>query len=341
MSNPKEPILVVGTGRCGSTALSDVIRTNPRWLSLSELFSSLTPGAFPSGPLTGAEFASMLAQRRLDYKVLLANRLEPPEFLYAVDSPRTRFSRETGVPALTMTTLPHLDEGDELLDEICADVAGWSSAPIGAHYRRLFDSLCNRFGAERWIERSGGSLDYLSSLLDLFPDARFVHVYRDGTSCVLSMARHATFRMLILRMRLTMRFGLDPFDVDERPPALTEGSLGDLLPERFDAQAFMGDRFPLWWFAGVWTSQIARGVTALASLPPERVLHMRFEDLLAEPLEQVARLASFVDDEVDATWARRAAAHILVDRPRAAGELDSTARSIVARGEKILRDAGL
>jgi putative sulfotransferase len=342
MSDAKAPVLVVGTGRCGSTALSEVIRTNPRWLSLSELFSSLTPGAFPERPLSGSEFAAMLARRRLDYRVLLANRLEPQEFLYPVDAPGARFTRETGVPALAMTTLPHLDgAGDELLDEICDEASAWGSEPIAAHYRRLFERLRGRFGAETWIERSGGSLDYIDSLLEGFPGARFVHIYRDGTRCVLSMSRHATFRMLVLRMRLTMRFGVDPFDSDERPAALTTGSLAHLLPERFDAEAFMGDGFPLWWFAGAWTSQIARGLEALASLPPERVLHMRFERLLAEPVEQVGRLQAFVDGDVDAGWARAAASLVVPGRSRADGELDSTARAIVARGEKILRDAGL
>jgi hypothetical protein len=31
-----------------------------------------------------------------------------------------------------------------------------------------------------WVERSGGSLLYMSQLADLFRDAKFGHLYRDG-----------------------------------------------------------------------------------------------------------------------------------------------------------------
>ena len=46
-----------------------------------------------------------------------------------------------------MTALPHLDGvGDELLDEICTELAGWGSEQIGVHYCRLFDWLRRRWG---------------------------------------------------------------------------------------------------------------------------------------------------------------------------------------------------
>ena len=338
--SPKEPIFVVGTGRCGSTALSDVIRTNPRWLGLSELFNGLTPGAFPGEPLTGAAFAAKLSCRRLDYRVLLANHLEPREFLYRVDDPGSRFTRDTGVPAISMTVLPTLsDEPDLLLDEVLAEVEHWPEAPIDAHYRQLFEWLRERHDGERWLERSGGSLDYLDSLLELFPEARFVHIYRAGADCALSMARHPSFRMLILRTRMRMRLGVDPY-AGEAAPA-EAGAFANLLPDNFDVDTFLGDSIPLWWFAGTWTSQIARGVSALASLSPERVLHMRYEDVVADPVGQVERFATFVDGDVDAAWAREAARVIARDSPGSSGELVKTARAIVERGEKVLREAGL
>jgi putative sulfotransferase len=284
----------------------------------------------------------MLARRRVDCDVLLRNRLEPPEFLYPADEPRGQFSRESGVPALSMIAVPHLeDPGDELLADICAEATRWGRESIGVHYRRLFDWLRDRYGAERWIERSGGSLDFADSLAELFPDARFVHLYRDGVACVASMERHPVFRIIVLRMQMAMRFGLDPFETDERSPELVEGSLARFLPERFDADAFMGDAIPQWWFAALWTNQLVRGMPVLASLPPERVLHIRFEDLLSEPAEQIARFVSFVDGDADPVWAESAARLVARRPPPPRTELDPTALRIVERGERILRDAGL
>jgi hypothetical protein len=40
------PVFIVGTGRCGSTMMSNVVRLHPRLLSLSEFFTSLAGRAF-------------------------------------------------------------------------------------------------------------------------------------------------------------------------------------------------------------------------------------------------------------------------------------------------------
>ena len=47
------PVLVLSTGRCGSTLISDVLNTHPEVLSLSEFFANVGMKAFvrkrPSG----------------------------------------------------------------------------------------------------------------------------------------------------------------------------------------------------------------------------------------------------------------------------------------------------
>ena len=42
-------VIVVSTGRCGSTMLSNMLRLNPEILSLSEFFSLLMPDPLRSG----------------------------------------------------------------------------------------------------------------------------------------------------------------------------------------------------------------------------------------------------------------------------------------------------
>ncbi|MFG2525973.1 sulfotransferase [Streptomyces sp. NPDC048527] len=62
MTTTRPPMtFVVGTGRSGSTALSEILRLHPAVLSLSELLATIEPGALPEEPLDGEEFWEILA----------------------------------------------------------------------------------------------------------------------------------------------------------------------------------------------------------------------------------------------------------------------------------------
>lgn len=336
------PVLVVGTGRCGSTALSAAAALHPSWLSLSELFSPFLPEPFPPGELPGPAFEGLISDPRLDMRLALTHHLEPPEFLYPVDG-GGRYTRETGVPPLSVVALPHLvGVGDELLEELRGEVRAWPPAPAAAHFRRLLDGLARRFGKSRWVERSGGSLAFLGPLLDAFPDAKVVHLWRDGLACSASMSRHASFRLALVRREMRRRFGVDPYLTPERPPALLASELAACLPERFDPEAFRALDLPLSKFAGLWSSQLLMGLERLAALPADRLLHLGFEELLGDPGGTLARLARFVDGDVPEPWLARAAALIRPER-RSPPPPDPGARvqRIVAEGHRQLRRAGV
>jgi putative sulfotransferase len=64
------PTFIVGTGRCGSTMLSNMIREHPRILGLSEFFISVTDcartpqameQAFPQDAIDGPTFWKIIA----------------------------------------------------------------------------------------------------------------------------------------------------------------------------------------------------------------------------------------------------------------------------------------
>jgi putative sulfotransferase len=56
----KPPVFIVGTGRCGSTMMSNVVRLHSRLLSLSEFFTSLAGRAFTLRELDGERFWQLL-----------------------------------------------------------------------------------------------------------------------------------------------------------------------------------------------------------------------------------------------------------------------------------------
>src|SRR5439155_17430156 len=206
------PYFVVSTGRCGSTLISDMLRLHPRVLSLSELIGMLTPGAFPGSqrPIYAEQFWAHLSTPRRRMSLMYRHDIVFDEVLYR-PGPGRRYTAETGVPPLLLTALPHLtDEPEALFDEIREFVLTQGPVPIGVHYTKLFEWLRDRFGRQIWVERSGSSLAYLRELIDNFPGARFIHLFRDGRETAVSMTRHHAFRRSVLTALSECNFGVDP-----------------------------------------------------------------------------------------------------------------------------------
>ncbi|MBQ1088037.1 sulfotransferase [Streptomyces sp. B93] len=329
MPNPIEAppgqVFVTGTGRCGSTLVSELLRDHPQVLSLSELFNHLTDmyrisaRVFPEGTVTAREFWGILSSRNAVNRLLTAHGIAPKEILYRPTAPGARFSAEDGIPALLLTTLPHLtDTPDALYDEIEAAVASFPDAPVADHYALLFSWLCARFGKTLWAERSGGSLILAGQFREHFPDARYLHIVRDGRDCALSMSRHTGFRMAAVVMALHLTLGRDPYAEQPSGEPAKESELGfvpeellPFLPDRFDAAAVRDYRVPVSLFGTYWADEMQRGTQALSLLPPENVLHVWYEDLLAAPEETLHRIGEFLGaDFVDAEWEKRAAARV-------------------------------
>ncbi|NBM20007.1 sulfotransferase [Streptomyces sp. GC420] len=320
------PLFVTGTGRCGSTLVSGLLREHPQVLSLSELFNHLTDmyrltaSVFPEGTIGAARFWKILSARNAVNGIMSRNGISPREILYPADR-GARYTAETGVPALLLTTLPHLtDDPDALYDEIAEAVAGFPDAVVGDHYTRLFGLLCDRFGKRLWAERSGGSLILTGQYAQHFPEARFLHIVRDGRDCALSMSRHRGFRMAAVVMALGLTLGQDPYAMEDPGSADLRYVPEDLLPflpDRFDARAFEEYEVPAALFGAYWSDEMRRGMEALSVLPEDRVMHVWYEDILDHPEESLARIAAFLGPEyADDAWVRRSAA--LVGRPGSA-----------------------
>lgn len=304
------PTFIVGTGRCGSTMLSDVLRLHPDLLSVSEFFTLVTDlggriaETFPDGEIAGHAVHAIVAGAHPKQTLMHRHGIAMSEVLYRPTDP--------AVPAILQTTLPHLTpEPDALFAEVAAFVRGLSPAPIGVQYTRLFDWLTARFGKQRWVERSGGSLRIVRRLLDAFPGARFVHIVRDGRTTAMSMSRHHGFRMALIALQLTEILGCDPFESDDRRDlADVPDELAPFLPEAFEAEAFRTYETPLPLCGHYWSGEIMEGVQVLSSIAADRVLTLRYEDFLATPKLAIARLIEFVDGRVDATWVDDVAAMV-------------------------------
>ena len=288
--------------------VSDILNLHPRVLSLSEFFSFIGMGSFRRRRATSDKMWGLYSRQQSRTRLMLRGRYS--ELVYPVDDPGYRFTLED-LPPILCATLPHLtDRPDELFDELEPVVRSQPKQPPAAHFRHLFEGLCGRLGRSVWVERSGGSLLYGARLLREFPDARVIHVYRDGRDTAISMSRHYLFRMIVATMRRMRSWGINAMSLMSRGRTWDRVSL---WMELFTSKFFNPDKLPyhkltLRDFGTFWSGMIERGHTMFGHFPSERLLNVRFEDVQAQPEKHVRRLIRFIDPGLeDEAWVRAAA----------------------------------
>ncbi|WP_037824727.1 sulfotransferase [Streptomyces sp. NRRL B-1347] len=335
---------VIGTGRSGSTALSRILNSHPAVLSLNEYLASVGGAAFPEGKVTGEEFWQALFRPAPHFERMILSGVPLPEFLYT-RRPGRYASETTGIPALSLMVLPHLtDDPDGLLDELGAAVTPWPERTAAEHHEALFDLLRARFGRTAVVERSGYSTGWAPMLRTAFPYARFVHMFRDGPDCALSMSRHTGYRAIALLREIKERTGVEDLaDLTDAQVRALPADLSPLLGERFAAALVRDRHIPLRTFADLWSELVTEGTEFLDRLPIDQGTTLAYEDLLDAPRDELTRLAAFVGVDPLPQWldgacalldhSRRGSARQLTD-----AELDEL-REACAPGTHVLERA--
>lgn len=301
MSGALPPVFVVGTGRCGSTLLSRCLGAHADILSLSEFWVFATDlggriaEAFPEERIDGEALWRTLSAVLPRQTLMLRQDVMMEEALYR-PGPGRRFTKESGIPAIAATTLPHLSpDPDALFEEVGAICRALPEGTAGECYAALFDRMRQARGARVWVERSGGSLRLIRRLRNAFPEARFVHIVRDGRDTAISMSRHHGFRLVLAASAITEIFGVDPYESEDRTLEIDlPDELLPYLPERFDPAFFRADATALPLCGHYWSGEIRAGLEELAGLGGEQLLTLRYEDLLARPREVLERFFRFI-----------------------------------------------
>ena len=301
--NEIAPVFVFSTGRCGSTVVSQMLNRHPDILSLSEFFSVLGLKAFPGRKVTGDWMWRLYSEPSA--RTAITAREYPGGLLYPFDDPAARFEIAT-LPPIMAVTLPHLtDRCEELYDEAENFVRAQPRALPGDHFRALFNWLCGRLGKKVWIERSGGSLFMASRLLRHFPEARIVHLFRDGRETTLSMSRHPPTRLGLAVMRRARRRGVDLYRLLERlerSDRLTY-MLVAWSRQRSNVDTLLSEQITLSEVAGFWRNMIETGNRVFGHLGPDRLFNLRFEDLQHNAEREALRLVRFISPELEnPTW---------------------------------------
>lgn len=255
-----KPIFIVGTGRCGSTMLSTLINQHPDILSLSEFFAFLTdlggriPKIFTPKTMDGEEFWEMISAITPRESFMIKHNIITPEILYPLKSSSAKYSVKTGIPSILQVTLPHLTKDhDQVFMELGQYICQQGQCEIRTHFDQLFHWLIERFNKTVWVERSGGVFAYIKELFQFYPDARFIHIVRDGRNTALSMTKHLAFRLFLIANMLTQSLKVDPYKSTDRTHIEeVPEELRCFLPEHFNREAFLSYQLPyeLWVSSG-------------------------------------------------------------------------------------------
>lgn len=311
---------IVGTGRCGSTLLSRMLAMSPEVLSLFEFFTGLDGAQrFDAAPIDGERFADLVTAEQPFVTAVVRREYEVEEIVYPFE--RGRYRRGDTLPWLLVTMIPRLtDEPDALFAELEQFARSRPTAAPADHYHALFDWLTGKIGRKCWIERSGSSVEYAADLYRLFPEARFVHLHRDGAEVALSMREHHAYRLPIALL-------YDAPVADGRRPSEMEAVDVNCTPSADDPISLILQARPSAEYYGrYWSDQIVRGYAGISRIAGERFMECSFEELVREPRRELAKIAGFFGIG-DGAWIDEAARMVRGVPPLRAGTLDAAERA--------------
>lgn len=299
--------IIISSGRCGSTLLSDLIAEEPETLSAQEFLMSVAPWARSQEVITGREYWEVLSSPKPELTTLFRIGLPPKEVRYPSDG---RWSgRLTELPRILVITLSKLtSDPDALFDQVAERVPEFPTQSVGQHHQMFLDLLAELTGKVRWVERSGGSSHVAPYVLKAFPTAKIVYLTRNWQDTARSMSRHPSFQLIQLRMEFLGKCGLDPFRL--APGQEVPQEMERFLPDRITADLLRERGEDLSRYLGLCAFMHAQAEQALSDTPPTHLLKMTYEDLVADPVGELSRLGEFLEFADWRGWAQRVAGRV-------------------------------
>jgi putative sulfotransferase len=307
--------LILSSGRCGSTLLSNLIAMEPDTLSVQESLVIRNLDLWKSDDkITGAEYWDILARPPLQWEVAVRIGAIDTEVRYPATG---RWGGDLAtVPPIARVTLPAIsDDPDSLFDLLHARVPIFPAQTLAQHHLMFIDLLASLQQRRRWVERSGASSAVADPLLEKFPFDRVVYLTRDMAETASSMSRHGAFQFSSIRLELLFHCGFDPYaDLtrsrthvgDRQIPA----EIRCLLPERLTLKTLAERGGNVEQHKLAWLHMSYAAEAALAKHAPPQLLRMRYEDLVTAPEEQLTRLAEFLGFADPAGWVVQAAKRV-------------------------------
>ena len=251
---------MIGTGRCGSSLIHEVVARHPHVGFLSNVEDNL------SAPPSVGRWNRAVYQR-------VPQRL--------TRKGRARFAPSEGYRTLDRNVSPIISA--PVRDLTAADVTPW----LSQRFRAFFAERAAAQGAPVFLHKFTG-WPRAGFVREVMPDARFVHVVRDGRAVASSL----------LQMEWWQGWG--------GPQAWSFGPLPDAYAAEWEAS---GRSFAL--LAGLeWKLLIDAFEAAKAGVPDEQWLEVRYEDVVRSPADGFRRIVEFLGLEWSDAFAATLARHV-------------------------------
>lgn len=130
----------------------------------------------------------------------------------------------------------------------------------------IFGLAMNETEKKRWLEKTPTNILYMKELLEIFPEAKLIHIYRDGRDVAASIIAN----------------GFWPIWKNDVLPVYTR------LKNRSVKNC-----------AIYWREFLRFGFKQAQDLPPNRCIHIKMEDLMAKTEETLREICDFVDETFD------------------------------------------
>lgn len=202
MNAPLDPAFIVGVPRSGTTLLVNLVGAHPLIAPIYEtrflrnLLVLCEWSRWFWGDSLSRRLAGILGESRLRSRLLKeCEKFREKVISYSRPVPEddgTRQSYESfpfgGILCIHYSLEELVRETDRWLDQL--RVGGLSSAGVYPSARdyvdRLFAIHCSRMNKPHWINKTPGLIGYLDRLSLLYPNARCLHILRDGRDIAVS-----------------------------------------------------------------------------------------------------------------------------------------------------------
>jgi Sulfotransferase family len=249
-------VFVGGTGRSGTTVFSRLLGTHPRVFTL-RWESQFVVAKHGLIDVIDADFAKPQLETFFE-------RLHGRWF-NRVLNPGKPNEYEAGLSS--DISADQLKAEAARFSQELTDRDGRSGTALAADFvRRLIEPPTVAAGASRWCEKTPRNCLYVDRLAEMFPDALFVNVLRDGRDVACSMVER----------------GFWPIAATHRFPETS----------RFRGEVTFEKAIEYW----AEIVCLARGVAS--RIRPERYMEVRLEDLVREQEATVGRVLAFLEEPV-------------------------------------------